>query len=146
MAKKAHFRDNMLFLDRAVLYFQWKKMLISAKAHSRKKVWCVAIKILLGVLLLAVVLCLGLWLKKVWTLMHERKKTVELAAQQVNILRAMAEKVDEGPLKRSESIYLQAVDLYMKDYNKPENHIPAMVFGFHPIAKTDLLTQEGKRC
>ena len=104
------------------------------------------IKILLGVLLLGVVLCLVLWLKKVWTLMHERKKTIELAAQQVTILRAMAEKVDEGPLMRSERIYLQAVDLYMKDYNKPENHIPAMVFGFHPIVENDLLTQVGKRC
>lgn len=105
-----------------------------------------AIRILLGVLLLAVVLCLVLWLKKVWTLMHERKKTVELAAQQVNILRVMSEKVDEIPLKRSESIYLQAVDLYMKDYNKSINHIPAVVLGFHPIMEGDLLQQAGKRC
>lgn len=102
--------------------------------------------ILLGCALLAIFLCLLLWFRRSWTILHERKKTVELAAQQVNILRVMSEKVDEIPLKRSESIYLQAVDLYMKDYNKSINHIPAMMLGFHPIPEDDLLQQAGKRC
>lgn len=91
--------------------------------------------VLLVCVLLAVFLFLLLWFKKAWTVLHERKKTVELAAQQVNILRAVSPGVDGLPLERSEKIYAQAVVLYMEEYNKPVNHIPAMLLGFHPIVE-----------
>lgn len=107
------------------------------------------IAIVLGVLLLVLVACLAFWLKKVWTVMHERKQMVELAAQQRSIFRSLSLEEKTVPVQeRSEAIYQQAVDLYMKAYNEPTNHVVAIVLGFHPIEREEGtgLRRVQKRC
>lgn len=96
-------------------------------------------KTLLFVLLAGVFLCLFLWFNKVWSIMNERKRTVDLAAQQVQIFHAMSRDVENVPVDRSEEIYRQAVRLYMQEYSKPANHLVAAALGFHRITESDKL-------
>ena len=102
-------------------------------------------KTLLFVLLAGVLVCLLLWFKNVWSTMNERKRTVDLAAQQVQIFHAISADFESVPIDRSEEIYRQAVGLYMKEYEKPENHFPAMVLGFHPIVETEISALQRKK-
>ena len=85
-------------------------------------------------ILVVLLLLLFLYFRKVWIIMHERKRTVELAAEQLKIHRAMANDTEnKDVLKRSENIYIQAVRLYHIALENPFNWLPATLMGFRPI-------------
>ena len=81
-------------------------------------------------------LCLFLWFRDVRRIMTSRKSTVESAAGQLAVCRRKAADAQSGSaevLKRSESIYRQAVDLYNAALHKPWICLPAALMGFRPI-------------
>lgn len=85
--------------------------------------------------------CLFLWFRDVKRIMRERMNTVQSAAAQLEVCRKKAEQVGEqNPeanvvLKRSESIYQQAVALYHLHLRKPWIWLPATLMGFRKITK-----------
>ena len=85
-------------------------------------------------ILVILLLLLFLYIRKVWIIMYDRKRTVELAAEQLKIHRAMANDMENKyVLKRSEHIYIQAVRLYHIALENPFNWLPATLMGFRPI-------------
>ena len=79
-------------------------------------------------------ICLFLYIRKVWIIMHERMMTVELAAEQLKIHRAVANDMENKyVLERSENIYSQAVRLYHIALENPFTWLPATLMGFRPI-------------
>ncbi len=83
--------------------------------------------------------CLFFWFRDVRQLMRSRRSTVESAAGQLTICRKKSDAADDpaakAVLKRSESIYRQAVYLYEKTRKKPWVYLPALLMGFHAIGK-----------
>ena len=83
-------------------------------------------------------LCLFLWFRDVRRIMTSRKSTVESAAGQLSVCRKKAAEArqDSGVaevLRRSQSIYTQAVDHYNATLRKPWVYLPAVLMGFRPI-------------
>ena len=83
-------------------------------------------------------LCLHLWFRAVRRIMRDRKNTVESAAGQLSVCRKKAAEArqDSGVaevLRRSQSIYTQAVDHYNATLRKPWVHLPAVFLGLRPI-------------
>ena len=88
------------------------------------------------IIIILLLLCLFLWVRKVWHIMHDRMRTVDLAAEQLRIFRAMENDLkNEDVLKRSEDLYSQAVRLYQIALENPFNWLPATLMGFRPITK-----------
>ncbi len=94
--------------------------------------------------------CLVLWFRNVRHIMRENKSTVESAARQlVSCRKKMAESRGDlraqAVLKRSESIYRQALALYHSSLRKPWIWLPAIVMGFRFILPEGYLTQLEKQ-
>ena len=84
-------------------------------------------------------ICLFLWFRDVRRIMRGRKSTVESAAGQLAVCRRKAAAAPSKPentdvLKRSEKIYLQAVEHYNDALRKPWIYLPAALMGFHRIS------------
>lgn len=83
-----------------------------------------------------VALCIFLWFRKVWRTMWDRKRTVELAAEQLRIFRSMADELkNKDVIKRGQDIYAQAVRLYQIAFENPFNWLPAVLLGFRSISE-----------
>ena len=83
--------------------------------------------------------CVYLWFKDVRRIMRDRKSTVESAAGQLaacraKMCRAQGDLEAEAVLKRSESIYRQAVELYNETIHRKWIFGPAMLMGFRPVS------------
>lgn len=83
-------------------------------------------------------LCIFLWFRDVQRIMGDRKSTVESAARQFSACREKAAGSENSPecsavLKRSESIYRQAVDHYCSTLYQPWIYLPAVAMGYRPI-------------
>ena len=92
-------------------------------------VWTIFALCLLG--------CLFFWFRDVRRIMCARRSTVESAAGQLAL--CQKKRADDPAatdvLRRSESIYRQAVYLYEKTRKKPWVYLPALFMGFHAIGK-----------
>lgn len=88
--------------------------------------WCVAI--------VSTVAAVVLWFREVRRLLQSGKSTVESAAGQLRVsrLKAAEENNPESAevLKRSESIYRQAVEYYNATLQKPWIYLPGRLMGY----------------
>lgn len=79
-----------------------------------------------------------LWFWVVRRELYEKKKMVEAAQNQLTASRDAYVRVRDGPeekaaqeiLKRSQSLYNQAVGIYNKTLRKPWNAVPAFLLGY----------------
>lgn len=79
-----------------------------------------------------------LWFWVVRKELYEKKKMVEAAKCQLTASEEQCVRVRDDPkrneaqeiLKRSQSIYRQAVDIYNKTLHKPWNAVPAFFLGY----------------
>ena len=80
---------------------------------------------------------LFLWFKDVRRIMRERQSMVDSAGSQLETYRHAADGQTDpntvAVLERSESIYLQAVDLYHQSLRRPWCRLPAALMGFRAI-------------
>lgn len=92
-----------------------------------------------------VVICaaLGLffWFRRVHRVMKERQEAVDIAARQRQEVLKNAHKRQAAEfsavLERSESIYSQAVVLYIQTLEHPLNWLPATIMGYRPLREDD---------
>ncbi len=96
------------------------------------------------------IICLTLWFRNVRYIMREHKSTVESAARQLVSCRKKAAEAGEdlhaqAVLKRSESIYRQALALYHSFLRKPWIWLPAIVMGFRFILPEGYIAQLEKQ-
>lgn len=79
-----------------------------------------------------------LWFWEARRILQSQKSTVESAAAQLAVCRKKAADTQDDPeltevLKRSESIYRQAVDHYNSTLRKPWVCLPAILMGFNHV-------------
>lgn len=82
--------------------------------------------------------CVALWFREVRRVLRDRASMVESAAEQLAACtrRAAADRCDPQlaeVLRRSESIYRQAVDHYNETLHRPWVCLPGRLMGFRPL-------------
>ena len=94
-----------------------------------------------ALVLLALLLGIYFWFRRVWTVLKERYEAVILADRQRRDVRNTADRtqpeVFAAVLERSENIYQQAQIMYHDALRQPLNVLPAAVMGFHPLSDNE---------
>lgn len=91
-----------------------------------------------GIAVVSTAAFLTLWFWEIRRILSDRKSTVDSAAQQLEAFRRRAAASCDGELvqvlRRSESIYQQAVYNYERTLRRPWVYLPARLMGFRRIS------------